>query len=244
MVEEMQLTETEFLEKYDRREYLSPLVTVDAAIFTFHNGELLVLLTKRSEHPEKDKWALPGGFVDEAKDSSLEETVQRKLKEKTGVNAPYVEQLMTVGNSKRDARGWSVTVVYTALVALQNCQSFVENISEVCWVSYSESLEMNIAFDHLEIMKSARERLKQKALYSMIPAYALPEEFTLPELQSCLEVLIDKPIQKKSFRRRIEQADLVEEIGQRAAVGKGRPSTIYRLKETAKNFTFIRNLEV
>ena len=240
----MQNTETEFLQEYDRTKYLSPLVTVDSAIFTFHNGKLLILLTKRSEYPEKDKWALPGGFVDETKDSSLEETVQRKLKEKTGVYAPYVEQLMTMGNSKRDARGWSVTVVYTALVALQNCQSFVENVAEACWKTYDEALSMNIAFDHLEIMKVARERLKQKALYSMIPAYALPEEFTLPELQLCLEILIDKPIQKKSFRRRIEQADLVEEVGQRPASGKGRPSTTYKLKAIAKDFTFIRNLEI
>ncbi|WCN11932.1 NUDIX domain-containing protein [Marinomonas mediterranea] len=239
----MQETEADFLQIYDRRDYLSPLVTVDAAIFTFHNGELFVLLTKRSEHPEKDKWALPGGFVDETKDASIEDTVQRKLKEKTGIEAPYVEQLQTVGNNIRDTRGWSVTVIYTALVAFQDCQSYVENISEASWILYSEAINMDVAFDHREIMQAARERLKQKALYSMIPAYALPEEFTLPELQACLEVLIDKPIQKKSFRRRIEQANLVEEVGQRPASGKGRPSTSYKLKANAKGFNFIRNLE-
>lgn len=239
----MHNSEASFLQKYDRRDYLSPLVTVDAAIFTFHNGQLLVLLTKRSEYPEKDKWALPGGFVDESKDSSLEDTVQRKLQEKTGVKAPYIEQLMSVGNQHRDARGWSVTVAYTALVAWQACQSFVENVSEVRWEVYEEALTKDLAFDHIAIMKAARERLKQKALYSMVPAYALPEEFTLPELQHFLEVLIDKTIQKKSFRRRLEQANIVEEVGVKAAPGKGRPSVTYRLRESAKEFTFIRNLE-
>lgn len=237
-------SEADFLENYDRRAYLAPLVTIDAAIFTFHEGKLLVLLTQRSEYPEKDKWALPGGFVDEAKDSCLEDTVQRKLQEKTGVHAPYIEQLSSIGNNKRDARGWSVTVVYTALVAFQECQSFVSNVSEVKWEEYETALKMDLAFDHTEIMKLARERLKQKALYSMVPAYALSREFTLSELQNLLETLLDKTIQQKSFRRRIELADLVEEVGMRPAKGKGRPSMAYRLKENAKNFTFIRNLDV
>jgi 8-oxo-dGTP diphosphatase len=239
----MQETEASFLKKYDRSSYLAPLVTVDAVIFTFYGGELLVLLTQRSEHPEKGRWALPGGFVDETQDATIEETVGRKLEEKTGVTTPYIEQLMTVGNSQRDPRAWSVTIVYTALIAHQNCQSFVDNVSDVKWVGYQDALAMKLAFDHDELLKAARERMKQKALYSMVPAYALPDGFTLPELQRLLEILIDKPIQKKSFRRRIEQADLVEEIGQRLAVGKGRPSATYRLKQAAKDFTFIRNLE-
>ncbi|WP_211252101.1 NUDIX hydrolase [Vibrio rhizosphaerae] len=243
MGECMRETEAEFLRDYDRSSYLAPLITVDAAIFTFHDDELLILLTQRSEHPERGKWALPGGFVDESKDMCLEDTVQRKLREKTGVNAPYIEQLMSVGNHHRDARGWSVTIAYTALVAFQACQSFVENVSEARWMAYNEALVMELAFDHLDILQAARERLKQKALYSMIPAYALSDTFTLSELQKFLEVLIDKPIQKKSFRRRVEQANLVEEVGLRAAEGKGRPSMTYRLKDGARDFTFIRNLD-
>jgi len=239
----MSQNETEFLNNYDRNAYVSPLATVDAAIFTFWQDDLYVLLTKRSEHPEKGRWALPGGFVDEQKDKALEDTVVRKLKEKAGVIAPYVEQLCTIGNKKRDVRGWSVTVVYTALIAHQTCQSHVENVSDVKWVTYTEAAKSKLAFDHAEILKLARERLKQKALYSIIPVYALPEEFTLPELQRLHEVLLDKPLQKKSFRRRIEKAELVEEAGQRAPNGKGRPSVVYRLKADARDHTFTRNLE-
>lgn len=236
-------SEENFLKNYNRRDYLAPLVTVDSVIFTYHNNALHILLTERGEHPEKNKWALPGGFIDEATDISLEEAAQRKLQEKTGVKAPYIEQLTSIGNHNRDPRGWSVTVVYTALIAFQECETYVDSVSDVRWLEYEKALTLNLAFDHMEIIKSARERIKQKALYSMVPAYALPEAFTLPELQHFLEVLIDKTIQKKSFRRRIEQADLVEEIGLRAATGKGRPSILYRLKETARDFTFIRNLE-
>lgn len=239
----MSQTETDFIANYDRSAFTNPLVTVDAVIFTFLDSQLLVLLTERSEHPEKGKWALPGGFVDEQQDDNLEAAVQRKLKAKTGVSAPYIEQLMTVGNRKRDARGWSVTVVYSALVAYQDCQSYVDNVSDVQWVDYQSAIQKDLAFDHKTILESARERLKQKALYSIVPAYALPQEFSLPELQRLHEVLIDKPLQKKSFRRRIEQAELIEEVGQRAPKGKGRPSVIYRMKKGAKAHRFSRNLE-
>ena len=78
----MSQTETEFLNNYDRNAYVSPLATVDAAIFTFWQDDLYVLLTKRSEHPEKGRWALPGGFVDEQKDKALEDTVVRSSKKK------------------------------------------------------------------------------------------------------------------------------------------------------------------
>lgn len=239
----MTQTEAEFLDNYDRKAFDAPLMTIDAAIFTFWQDELYVLMTQRSDHPCIGLWALPGGFVDEAQDKTLEDTVYRKLREKTGVNAPYVEQLHTAGNSQRDPRGWSVTVAYTALMAHQSCQSHVDNVADVQWLPYKHVLALALAFDHKAILEQARERLKQKALYSIVPVYALPEEFTLPELQRLHEVLIDKSIQKKSFRRRIEQADLIEEAGQRAPQGKGRPSVVYRLKVDAKTHTFTRNLE-
>ena len=89
---------------------------------------------------------------------------------------------------------------------------------------------------------AARERLRQKALYSIVPAYTLPEEFTLPELQHVHEVLIGKELQKKSFRRRIEQAELLVDTGNKRKEG-GRPAVLYRLKQVSAGFTFVRNLE-
>ncbi|POZ51636.1 NUDIX domain-containing protein [Methylovulum psychrotolerans] len=91
----------------------------------------------------------------------------------------------------------------------------------------------------------ARERLRQKALYSIVPAYALSETFTLPELQRLHEVLIGKRLQKKSFRRRIrriEQAELLLDTGEKRSEG-GRPATLYRMKQASDSYTFVRNLE-
>lgn len=236
------MNEHDFLENYNRRDFLSPLITVDAVLFTYHEAQLKVLLVERGNHPEKGKWGLPGGFVDEAQDKSLEDTVLRKLKEKTGVIPPYIEQLCSVGNNQRDARGWSVTVCYTALIAHQACDAHIDTVDSVMWLPIDEVAQKSLAFDHNELITQARERLKQKSLYSIVPGFALPEVFTLPELQHVHEILIGKEIQKKSFRRRIEQADLLIDTGEKRAE-RGRPASLYRLKEASADYRFIRNLE-
>lgn len=236
------MDEKSFLAGYNPKEYFSALVSVDAALFTFHQDQLLVLLVERSNHPDKGKWGLPGGFIDAARDHSLEDTASRKLQEKTGVTPPYLEQLCTVGNDSRDKRGWSVTVCYTALISHQSAQPGIDSVSDARWVEVESIEGMSLAFDHAHLVSVARERLRQKALYSIVPAYALPEKFTLPELQRIHEVLIGKPLQKKSFRRRIEQADLLIDTGLKRQES-GRPAALYKMRARASRHTFVRNLE-
>ena len=180
--------------------------------------------------------------MDLVNDQKLEDTARRKLKEKTGVIPPYIEQLQTVGNAKRDKRDWSVTVCYTALIAYQDCEASIATVTDAAWVNITELDEMTLAFDHREIINTALKRLREKALYSIVPAYALAEKFTLPDLQHLHEVLIGKPIQKKSFRRRIEQADLLIDTGEKRQES-GRPAALYRMKEQSGQYTFVRNLE-
>ncbi|MDN0020893.1 NUDIX domain-containing protein [Providencia stuartii] len=236
------MNEQEYLSKYDRNAYLSPLVTVDAVLFTYHEETLKVLLVERANHPDKGMWGLPGGFIDEEQDSTLEQAILRKLKEKTGIIPPYIEQLCTVGNHFRDKRGWSVTVCYTALIAYQACQHYIDSVGSAKWVAISDIENMSLAFDHSMLYQQARERLKQKSLYSIVPGFALPEVFTLTELQHVHEVLIGKTLQKKSFRRRLEQADLLIDTGEKRQE-TGRPANLYRLKPESADYRFIRNLE-
>jgi 8-oxo-dGTP diphosphatase len=236
------MNEKAFLAAYDPKDYPTVLVTVDAALFTFHQEQLLVLLVKRANHPDMGKWGLPGGFIDPGRDKSLEDTVNRKLLEKTGVTPPFLEQLHTFGNDTRDKRGWSVTVCYTALIAHQKCAPGIDSVSDARWTGVDVLDAVDLAFDHRSVITQARERLKQKALYSIVPAYALPEKFTLPELQRIHETLIGKPLQKKSFRRRIEQAGLLLDTGLKRQEG-GRPATLYKLRARSGRFTFVRNLE-
>ena len=239
---EMHMTEAEFLESYDPSQFQTPLTTVDSTLFTYHESQLKVLLVERSSHPDKGLWGLPGGFVNPTEDTTLEQTALRKLEEKTGVIPPYIEQLQTVGSATRDKRGWSVTVCYTSLIAYQVCEVSIATVSDAAWVNITDLDTMTLAFDHREIIDIALKRLRQKALYSIVPAYALAEKFTLPDLQQLHEVLIGKTLQKKSFRRRIEQAELLVDTGEKRQES-GRPAALYRMRDRSKDFTFVRNLE-
>jgi len=236
------MSEAEFLEQYDKREFDVPLISVDSTLFTYHETQLKVLLVERSSHPDKGLWGLPGGFVDLQSDQTLEQTALRKLEEKTGIIPPYIEQLQTVGNATRDKRDWSVTVCYTSLMAYQDCEASIATVQDAAWVDIDKLDTMTLAFDHREIINTALQRLREKALYSIVPAYALAEKFTLPDLQQLHEVLIGKSIQKKSFRRRIEQADLLIDTGEKRQES-GRPAALYRMKEQSGKYTFVRNLE-
>ncbi len=235
------MDEAAYLKAYNPKAYDGPLMSVDAVLFTLHEETLKVLLVKRSSHPDRGKWGLPGGFIDIKADSDLEDAVIRKLKEKTGVAPPYIEQLASIGNNSRDKRGWSVTVCYTALIAYQDCEVSFATVSDAQWVVLSELDKISLAFDHAQLIELGRERLKQKALYSIVPAYALPGKFTLPELQHVHEVLIGKPLQKKSFRRRIELAELLIDTGEQRREG-GRPATLYKMKNKSRDYRFVRNL--
>jgi 8-oxo-dGTP diphosphatase len=236
------MDEQSYLAAYDPSAFARPLVTVDTVLFTYHQEQLKVLLVQRSNHPDLGLWGLPGGFVELQQDPTLEATALRKLREKTGIAPPYLEQLQTVGNNTRDKRGWSVTVCYTALMAYQDCATHIDSVADAQWLDCATVESMTLAFDHRSLIDLARERLKQKALYSIVPAFALPETFTLPELQQLHEVLVGKKLQKKSFRRRIEQAELLIDTGEKRSEG-GRPATLYRMKAASGAYTFVRNLE-
>jgi 8-oxo-dGTP diphosphatase len=211
-----------------------PLTTVDVVIFTALNNHLHVLLVKRpnsSSEPFPGQWALPGGFVDVVLDVSLEACAKRKLKEKTGVEPPYLEQLGSWGDSKRDPRGWSATHVYFALLPYDSVQlQKGANAEDVAWFAVTElGVDARLAFDHETILAAAIERLRSKAEYTSLPAYLLPEEFTLPELQQAYEVVLGRPVEKSAFRTRVLSADVVEETGGQRT-GPYRPAQLYRLK--------------
>src|SRR5215471_17886903 len=92
---------------------------VDVVIFAVREGALCVLLVQRpggENEPFPSAWALPGGFVDVDRDSDLEACAVRKLRDKTGMVSPYLEQLGSWGSASRDPRGWSATHAYFALI--------------------------------------------------------------------------------------------------------------------------------
>lgn len=220
------MTEEDFLQSYNPKDYDTPLCTVDMAIFAVESGDLKVLLVKRDEHPFIGRWALPGGFCDLANDDTIDETAHRKLVEKTGIELPYLEQVESVGNAARDPRGWSITLLYFALIDFEGLREG-SRTEETQWLSISEALKMNLAFDHAALLRKALNRLRNKTRYTALPISLMPEQFTLTELQHMFELILGCPIQKKSFRRRIEASQLLVETGEMRATTR-RPAALYR----------------
>lgn len=237
----MHSSEKEFLKHYNIHDYDIPLVSVDIAIFTLLDGRLHVLLVERGDFPHKGRWSLPGGFVNQKQDLDLHAAALRKLTEKTGVKAPHLEQVGTVGNARRDPRGWSVTVLYMALIPYAPTAGFVETVTDAAWWPFDAALKQNLAFDHLDLMTQARERLRAKSRYTVLPVYVLNAPFTLTQLQQAFEELLGNVLDKKSFRRRILSADLLEEVGEGLPDGgRGRIATFYRPQKGSEQHAFLR----
>ena len=225
-------TEQEFLQNYNIHDFDVPLAMVDLVIFTIWEQTLHVLLVKRGEHPQKGKWALPGGFVDVHQDADLDGTALRKLREKTGVETPYLEQLQGFGSSKRDPRGWSVTVAYFALIAVEGTAlQHGSGADAVSWHAVDASgIDSRLAFDHNDIVRVAIERLRNRVQYSSLPAHLLPEEFTLSELQRVYEIILGRDIDKSAFRKRVKEENFLEEIVGKQRHGSNRPAQLFRLR--------------
>ncbi|WP_100914168.1 NUDIX hydrolase [Pseudoalteromonas spongiae] len=228
---------------YDINEFKNPLFTVDSALFTVIGNSLKVLMVKRANEPFLGRWGLPGGFVDVDIDDSTDLTALRKLKEKTSVAPQYLEQLRTFSGINRDPRGFSVTLVYFALVAEQDVSSHIDTVEDAQWVDIKQIADLSVAFDHKHIIEQAKERLQQKALYSMVPVYCLPEYFTVSQLKSVIEAIIGKTIQRKSLIRRIEAAEMFEVLDEKVKSG-GRLAQLYKVKPGVDIVNFERNLSV
>lgn len=221
-----------------------PFTTVDVVIFSVVEDQLRVLLVQRpskEDEPFPDRWALPGGFVDIDRDRDLEACARRKLSEKTGVASPYLEQLGSWGGKDRDPRGWSATHVYFALIPADGVTlAKGANAADVGWFEVETLLKRpRLAFDHAAILKAAVERLRGKVEYTSLPAFLLPEAFTLPQLQRMYEVVLGRPVDKSGFRTRMMAADFLEEVGV-VESESNRPPMGYRLKDRAAPVFFPR----
>jgi ADP-ribose pyrophosphatase YjhB (NUDIX family) len=227
-------------------DFPKPLTSVDVVIFSAIAELLQVLLVQRpidAEDPFPGLWALPGGFVDTVKDQNLESCAKRKLEEKTGVEASYLEQLGSWGSVSRDPRGWSATHVYFALMSADDVElQSGGNAGDSRWFAIDgQRAKEKLAFDHAEILKAAIARLRSKVEYTSLPAFLMPHEFTLTELQKIYETLLGRPIEKKSFRTRILATDLLEEVARRKE-GANRPAQMYRLRSRRHPLFFTRAL--
>jgi ADP-ribose pyrophosphatase YjhB (NUDIX family) len=224
--------------------YEHPLVTVDVVILTLRDGRLQVLLMKRSAEPFRDIWALPGGYIHPEEDADLDAAARRVLREKAGIETPYLEQLQAFGNTRRDPRGWTATFAYFALIASEPLVlKHGANAEEVAWWGIAgHAVEPSLAFDHAQILAAAVNRLRSKVEYTSLPVHLLPQKFTLPDLQRVYEQILGRRMDKSAFRKRIAEAKFLEPIAGEKRLASNRPAQYYRIKPGLSTIFFDRTI--
>ena len=211
--------------------YKHPFVCTDAVVFTIKTQEadsyrklpetsLRILLYQRDTEPYKNKWCLPGGFLNI--DELPEDNVRRKLSAKTDVDRCWLEQLYTFCDLKRDPRTRVISITYLGLIN-EDESTKLEN--KATWFDASILSEIELGFDHDSIIEMALERLKSKILYTNIVFNLLPEEFTLTQLQNVYEAILGKKDQAANFRRKV--IDMVQETDQYTSDKGHRPAKLY-----------------
>ena len=203
-------------------------VTVDIVIFTIRDDALQVLLVRRGIPPFEGAWAIPGGFV--LPNESLDDAARRELREETGVEDVFLEQLYTFGDPARDPRGRVITVAYYALMSPDRAPPLAgSDAAEARWWP-ADRAPRPLAFDHEEILATAIERLRGKLTYTAIGFELLPKKFTLSQLQRVHEVILGEALDKRNFRKRIDALGLVRPLDESVSVGAGRPAQLFAFR--------------
>jgi len=235
----MNKQDEKYLKNYSIHDFDIPLTSVDVVIFAIINSELNVLLVEREEAPQEKHLALPGGFIDLQKDEDIATTAYRKLYEKTAIKSPYLEQIESIGNKSRDIRGWSVTVLYFALINTDKIKPLKSKNSQ--WISLTKALQYDLAFDHKILIEKAHNRLREKTLYTALPVELMSELFTLTELQTVFETILAKKLPIKSFRRRILNANILSPTNKSKLSGK-RHAQLFKSTGIDRKYYFPRTL--
>lgn len=182
--------------------YPKPDVSVDVVLLTLVDGKLHVALHVRTKRPDKGALALPGGqvHVDDEQEVDLEATAYRVLREKVGLVPRYLEQLRTFSGRERDpARGFTVTISHVALIPYEELKTVGDGVFHF----YSVDDLPRLAFDHAAQVAEAVQRLRNKASYSTLPCWLLPEAFTLTQLQVVYEQIFGETVKRGTFRSRL-----------------------------------------
>lgn len=210
---------------------LFPLVSADVAVFSVDQDVLQVLLVQRAQEPELRRWALPGAVLKPDQDRDLEATARRALRDKISVEIPHLEQVGAFSGQARDPRGWSIGVLFYALLRRDQINAVIKNkVEAIEWVDAGKPGH-RLAFDHGMQLGAALRVLRDKVERQALPLHLLPERFTLTELQRTCEAVLGHTLDKSVFRRRLKTSEDLVEIPDEFAIGPQRPAQLYRQRD-------------
>lgn len=232
------MTQTPFLNYYKGQ--ARHLVAVDCIIFGFDGGALKLLAIRRQLEPNRGDWSLIGGFINE--NESLNDATVRIIKKLTGLQHIYMSQLYAHGAVDRDPVTRVLSVSYYALIQCQSHNQELIDAAGAQWFSIDD-LPMLI-FDHRNMVDMALAELRKEIRVKPVGFELLPAKFTLPQLQSLYEAIYQKKFDKRNFRKRIVQMDLLERLEEKDKVNSRKGAWYYRFNEeryqqlTAEGFYF------
>jgi 8-oxo-dGTP diphosphatase len=232
---------------YDPSRFPAFAVTVDVVILTMSQGTLHVLLVRRGEAPFEGMWAVPGGF--KRPTETLDEAARRELREETGVDAAsLLTQFGAYGDPERDPRMNVVTIAYLAVLRDVGAIVAGTDAADAALVPACDVLKekIDLAFDHLRIVRDAVERVRVELELSGIATAFVGTTFTMAELRAVYEAIWGVQLDAANFRRSIVAEDgWVIPTGRRTRPGPagGRPAELYRAGRAWKDGGPIHRLQ-
>lgn len=220
-------------EKIYSYKYPHPAVTTDCVIFGFDGIKLQVLLIQRGIEPFKGKWAFPGGFI--KMDETAEQGAARELEEETGLRGAFIEQFHTFSDPDRDPRERVITIAYYALVKRQDVKGG-DDAERAQWFPLDNVPKL--AFDHDLILRMAQNRLRECIHFKPIGFELLPEKFTLKELQTLYEAVLQVHFDRRNFAKKMIHNGLIEQLDETVWPTPKREAFLYRFN--MKNYTELK----
>lgn len=214
----------------DIKEYFDVAISASLVIFAFDGTALRILIQKRKEEPFKDAWMLPSRYV---KPNESVELNIKYLFEKT-IGGPfskdtYLEQLNAFAKVYRNPLGRVVDIAYYCVAKLSVEEIKKAKEKQMEWVAYDEIPDL--AFEHNEIINYAKERLKRRFKRRPVGFSLLPTEFTLTQLQVLYENAMNKKFDKRNFRKKIFNSELLVDLEKTIETSSGKMSKLYKFDE-------------
>jgi 8-oxo-dGTP diphosphatase len=213
-------------------------------IFGFEAGELKILLIERNQEPFKDWLALPGYIVEQ--DESIDDAAERILYELTGLRDLHMQQFHTFGEVNRHPQGRVITVAYYALIRV-NGQKELRPVTQYARKAFWHPVNElpKLAFDHSEIFETGFNKIRRRLNYQPIAFELLPEKFTLTQLQSLYEAVLNKKLDKRNFRKKMLSYGFLKELDEKQKGVSYRAAKLYKFdrRKYAKIFNNELNLD-
>jgi ADP-ribose pyrophosphatase YjhB (NUDIX family) len=210
------------------------LVDVDCIILGFDGQELKLLLIKRAFEPQKGKWSLMGGFIQQTE--TFEDGAARVLKQLTGLEGVYMEQLFAFGEPGRDPVERTISIAFFALIDIHKYEKQISEDFHAEWFQVAKIPKL--IFDHQKMVEMAKEKLRYKAAFHPILFELLPEKFTLPQLRNLYEGIYDAELDKRNFIRKIRSTRLLVKQKEKEKESSKKGAFYYKLDKRRYNSTF------